>query len=82
MIEAETCRRHRFTLNTINIHNTSCVLTCESLLLICVEAVSSLRVGTMLRINDTVLTSQYLQWLARLLSHSKQIFLQSIIFPF
>ena len=34
MIEAETyC--HLVTLNKINIHNTSCVLTCESLLLIC-----------------------------------------------
>jgi len=32
MIEAETC--HLVTLNKINIHNTSCVLTCGSLLLI------------------------------------------------
>ena len=32
MIEGETC--HRVTLNKINIHNTSCVLTCESLLLV------------------------------------------------
>jgi len=35
MIEAETCC-HLVTLNKINIHNTSCVLTCKSLLLICV----------------------------------------------
>ena len=34
MVEAETCR-HLVTLNRINILNTSCVLTCESLLLIC-----------------------------------------------
>ena len=34
VIEAETCC-HLVTLNKINIHNTSCVLTCESLLLIC-----------------------------------------------
>ena len=34
MIEAETCR-HIVTLNKINIHNTSSVLTCESLLLTC-----------------------------------------------
>jgi hypothetical protein len=27
--------KHVVTLNKINIHNTSCVLTCESLLLIC-----------------------------------------------
>jgi len=34
VIEAETfC--HLVTLNKINIHNTSCVLTCESLLLTC-----------------------------------------------
>ena len=33
MIEAETCC-HIVTLNKINIHNTSCVLTCKSLLLI------------------------------------------------
>jgi len=32
VIEAETCC-HLVTLNKINIHNTSCVLTCESLLL-------------------------------------------------
>jgi len=36
VIEAETCR-HLVTLNKINIHNTSCVLTCESLLLVCVH---------------------------------------------
>ena len=36
VIEAETCC-HLVTLNKINIHNTSCVLTCESLLLICVR---------------------------------------------
>ena len=35
VIEAETCC-HLVTLNKINIHNTSCVLTCESLLLICI----------------------------------------------
>jgi len=34
VIEAEICC-HLVTLNKINIHNTSCVLTCESLLLIC-----------------------------------------------
>jgi hypothetical protein len=28
-------KKHVVTLNKINIHNTSCVLTCESLLLIC-----------------------------------------------
>ena len=33
VIEAETCC-HLVTLNKMNIHNTSCVLTCESLLLI------------------------------------------------
>ena len=32
VVEAETCC-HLVTLNKINIHNTSCVLTCESLLL-------------------------------------------------
>jgi hypothetical protein len=32
--EAETCR-HLVTLNKINTLNTSCVLTCESLLIIC-----------------------------------------------
>ena len=36
MVEAETCC-HLVTLNKINIHNTSCVLTCESLLLICYQ---------------------------------------------
>ena len=35
VIEAETCC-HLVTLNKINIHNTSCVLTWESLLLICI----------------------------------------------
>jgi hypothetical protein len=35
VIEAETC--HLVTLNKINIHNTSCILTCESLLLICIH---------------------------------------------
>ena len=35
MIEAETCC-HLVTLNKINIHNTSCVLTCESILLTCI----------------------------------------------
>ena len=34
VIEAETCC-HLVTLNKINIHNTSCVLTCESLLPTC-----------------------------------------------
>ena len=34
VIEAETYY-HLVTLNKINIHNTSCVLTCESLLLTC-----------------------------------------------
>jgi hypothetical protein len=34
VIEAET-RCHLVTLNKINIRNTSCVLTCESLLLTC-----------------------------------------------
>jgi len=33
--EAETCC-HFVNLNKINIHNTSCVLTCESALLICI----------------------------------------------
>ena len=36
VIEAETCC-HLVTLNKINIHNTSCVLTCESLLLTCIH---------------------------------------------
>jgi len=36
VIEAETCC-HTVTLNKINIHNTSCVLTCESLLLTCIR---------------------------------------------
>jgi len=36
VIEAETCC-HLVTLNKINIHNTSCVLTCESLLPICIH---------------------------------------------
>jgi len=35
VIEAETCC-HLVTLNKMNIHNTSCVLTCESLLLTCI----------------------------------------------
>jgi hypothetical protein len=35
VIEAETCC-HLVTLNKINIHNTSYVLTCESLLLTCI----------------------------------------------
>jgi hypothetical protein len=30
--------KHVVTLNKINIHNTSCVLTCESLLLTCKQA--------------------------------------------
>jgi hypothetical protein len=34
VVEAETCC-HLVTLNKINIHNTSCVLTCESSLLTC-----------------------------------------------
>jgi len=34
VIEAETCC-HLVTLNKINIHNTSCILTWESLLLTC-----------------------------------------------
>jgi hypothetical protein len=34
VIVAETCC-HLVTLNKINIHNTSCVFTCESLLLTC-----------------------------------------------
>jgi hypothetical protein len=36
VVEAETCC-HLVTLNKINIHNTSCVLTCEYLLLICYQ---------------------------------------------
>jgi len=36
VIEAETCC-HLVTLNKITIHNTSCVLTCESLLLTCMH---------------------------------------------
>jgi len=36
VIEAET-RCHLLTLNKINIHNTSCVLTCRSLLLTCIH---------------------------------------------
>jgi len=36
VIEVETCC-HLVTLNKINIHNTSCVLTCESLLFTCVH---------------------------------------------
>ena len=36
MIDAETCC-HLVTLNKIDIHNTSCVLTCESLLLTCIK---------------------------------------------
>jgi len=39
VIEAETCC-HLVTLNKINIHNTSCVLTCESLLLFCISICS------------------------------------------
>jgi hypothetical protein len=39
VVEAETC--HFVTLNKINIHNTSCVLTCESLLLICIHRTQS-----------------------------------------
>ena len=35
VIEAETCC-HLVTINKINIHNTGCVLTCESLLLTCI----------------------------------------------
>jgi len=35
VVEAKTCC-HLVTLNKINIHNTICVLTCESLLLICI----------------------------------------------
>jgi len=35
VIEAETCQL--VTSNKLNIHNTSCVLTCESLLLTCVH---------------------------------------------
>jgi len=36
VVEAETCF-HLITLNKINIHNISCVVTCESLLLICID---------------------------------------------
>ena len=39
-IEAETCC-HLVTLNKINIHNTSCVLTCESLLLTWILIINS-----------------------------------------
>jgi hypothetical protein len=39
VIEGETCCR-LVTLNKINIHNTSCVLTCESLLLTCIQPTS------------------------------------------
>jgi hypothetical protein len=39
VIDAETCC-HLVTLNKINIYNTSCVLTCESLLLTCKLVVS------------------------------------------
>jgi hypothetical protein len=39
VIEAETCC-HPVTLNKINIHNTSCVLTCESLFFTCMWPVS------------------------------------------
>ena len=42
MIEAETCC-HLVTLNKINMHNTSCVLTCESLLLTCIHIRKPLR---------------------------------------
>ena len=38
VIDAETCCHH-VTLNKINIYNTGCVLTCESLLLICTPMV-------------------------------------------
>jgi len=39
VIEAETyC--HLVTLNKINIHNTSCVLTCESLFLTCISVMA------------------------------------------
>jgi hypothetical protein len=34
LLEAETCC-HLVTVSKINIHNTSCALTCETLLLIC-----------------------------------------------
>jgi hypothetical protein len=39
VIEAETCC-HLVTLNEMNIYNTSCVLTCESLLLTCTCKIS------------------------------------------
>jgi len=42
VIEAETCC-HLVTLNKINIHNTSCVLTCESLLLTCTHQAAEVR---------------------------------------
>ena len=35
-LQAETCC-HLVTLNKINIHNTRCLLTCESLLLTCIH---------------------------------------------
>jgi hypothetical protein len=38
VIQAETCC-HLVTLNKTNIHNTSCVLTCESLLLTCTHII-------------------------------------------
>jgi hypothetical protein len=38
VIDAETCC-HLVTLNKINIHSTSCVLACESLLLTCISPV-------------------------------------------
>jgi len=38
VIEAETCC-HLVTLNKIKMHNTRCVLTCESLLLICIHRI-------------------------------------------
>jgi hypothetical protein len=51
VIEAETCC-HLVTLNKITIHNTSCVLTCESLLLICLSIVHS---AILLCLLDTML---------------------------
>lgn len=39
-----------------------------------------LHVSTMLCVNYTVFTSQYFKWIARLLSHGKQNYLQCIIF--
>jgi hypothetical protein len=45
VVEAETCC-HLVTLNKINIHNTSCVFTCESLLLTCIPESVCLPRGT------------------------------------